>query len=200
MALQVIGAGLPRTATQSLRVALERLLGGRCYHMSVIPGHPFDLGDPWNLALTGGTPDWDGTLAGYSAAVDWPASLFWHQLGEANPGALIVLSERDSAETWLASLQATILPHARLALAPDWTQGRGLATLFEAFTGTPRWDDPDTLVAAYLRHNRAVRAAAPRERLLTWRPSDGWEPLCRALHLPVPRDRFPWTNRREDWS
>ena len=33
MALQVIGAGLGRTGTSSLKAALELLLGGRCYHM-----------------------------------------------------------------------------------------------------------------------------------------------------------------------
>ena len=44
MSLRVVGAGLPRTGTRSLKEALEHLLGGRCYHMSVIPGHPFDLG------------------------------------------------------------------------------------------------------------------------------------------------------------
>jgi Sulfotransferase domain len=48
MNLRVVGAGLPRTGTQSLRTALEYLLGGQCYHMSVIPGHPFDLGAGWD--------------------------------------------------------------------------------------------------------------------------------------------------------
>ena len=28
----VLGVGLPRTGTMSLRVALTRLLGGKCYH------------------------------------------------------------------------------------------------------------------------------------------------------------------------
>jgi len=31
--LAVIGAGLPRTGTNSLKLALEELLGGPCYHM-----------------------------------------------------------------------------------------------------------------------------------------------------------------------
>ena len=33
MSLRVVGAGLGRTGTTSLKVALERLLGGPCYHM-----------------------------------------------------------------------------------------------------------------------------------------------------------------------
>ena len=33
MGLQVVGAGLGRTGTMSLKLALEQLLDGRCYHM-----------------------------------------------------------------------------------------------------------------------------------------------------------------------
>jgi hypothetical protein len=57
MNLRVVGAGLPRTGTDSLRNALGQLLGGTCYHMREIPGHPFNLGDGWNCALAGETPD-----------------------------------------------------------------------------------------------------------------------------------------------
>src|SRR5262245_4855487 len=100
MTLRVIGAGLPRTGTASLSKALEHLLGGRCYHMSVIPGHPFDLGDGWDTALADGRPDWDLVFDGFIAAVDWPASAFWRELSEAFPDALVLLSTRDSAQTW----------------------------------------------------------------------------------------------------
>src|ERR671918_1069687 len=99
MSLRVVGAGLPRTGTASLVVALEYLLGGRSYHMRVIPGHPFDLGPGWNLALSGGKPDWDALLDGYIAAVDWPASMFWRELSGAYPDALVLLSVREDAET-----------------------------------------------------------------------------------------------------
>jgi hypothetical protein len=40
MALRVIGAGLARTGTTSLKLALERLLGGPCYHISDLFTHP----------------------------------------------------------------------------------------------------------------------------------------------------------------
>lgn len=119
MSLRVVGAGLPRTGTHSLQIAPEQLLGGRCYHMREIPGHPFDLGEGWNQAQTGDTPDWNQIFDGYVATVDWPASMFWRELSEANPEALVLLSVRDSAETWWQSVDATILPVARKALAPD---------------------------------------------------------------------------------
>lgn len=96
----MVGAGLPRTGTSSLKAALELLLGGRCYYMREIPHHPFDLGPRWQGASKGETPDWQQLMDGYVAAVDWPASMFWRELGETNPDALVVLSLRDSAEAW----------------------------------------------------------------------------------------------------
>lgn len=103
MSLRVVGAGLPRTGTQSLKLALERLVGGRCHHMSAIPGHPFDLGPGWKAALAGDDPDWVQLLEGFVAAVDWPASMFWRELTHANPDALVFLSTRDAAQTWLTA-------------------------------------------------------------------------------------------------
>jgi hypothetical protein len=200
MPLQVIGAGLPRTATYSLGIALEQLLGGPRHHMSAIPGHPFDLGDEWSLALAGGRPDWEQTFEGYVAAVDWPASAFWKELSDAYPEALILLSVRDSAKTWYESMSATVIPVTRLALAPDWSAGRHLLDLFERFAGTTAWDDETTLIAAYERHNDEVRRAIPSHRLLEWNANEGWEPICRALGKPIPNQPFPWVNRRENWG
>lgn len=200
MNLRVIGAGLPRTGTSSLGTALEQLLGGRWYHMSVIPGHPFDLGDGWNQALAGDAVDWDRLFDGYTAAGDWPASMFWRELSEAYPEAPVVLSVRDSAETWWHSANETILPFARMALSLNWNGGRGFLDLLERFTGTQHWNDPATLMAAYERHNAEVRQAIPPHRLLEWRAAEGWEPLCRALGMPVPDHPFPWTNRRSEWA
>ena len=200
MNLRVVGAGLPRTGTSSLKEALERLLGGRCYHMAEIPGHPFDLGAGWNRALAGDTPDWAQLFDGYIAAVDWPASMFWRELSATNPDALVLLSVRDTAEAWWHSADETILPFARMSLAPDWNEGRGFLALLERFTGTKRWDDPATMMAAYKRHNAEVRESVPRHRLLEWRAAEGWAPLCRALGVPVPDLPFPWINRRSDWT
>jgi len=199
MGLQVIGAGLPRTGTRSLEDAFKHLLNGRIYTMSAIPGHPFNLGDDWNGALTGKSPDWDRLFDGFIATVSFPGSLFWRELSEAYPDALVVLSVRDSADEWWHSFDETILRVARMALAPDWTDGRGFIDLLERFAGTAEWDDPATMKAAYERHNDAVRQNVPSNRLLEWRTTEGWEPICRVLGLPVPNVPFPWTNSRSEW-
>lgn len=200
MSLRVIGAGLPRTGTSSLRTALEQLLGAPCYHMSTIPGHPFKLGAEWDLALAGGAPDWGQMLDGYAAAVDWPASLFWRELSVANPDALVLLSVRDSALGWWESADATILPYARMGLAPDWHEGLGLVKVLERFARTAQWDDQATLMAAHDRHNAEVRASIPHARLLEWHAREGWEPICAALGLPIRDTPFPWLSKRDEWG
>jgi hypothetical protein len=164
------------------------------------PRHPFDLGDSWNRALAGNTPDWDQLFNGYIAAVDWPASMFWRELSEVNPEALVLLSTRDSAETWWQSIDKTILPYARMGLAPEWNEGRGILDLLERFTGNKVWDGASTMKAAYERHNAQVRQTIPRHRLLEWRATDGWTPICRALDVPEPDLPFPWVNRRSEWT
>ena len=49
MSLRMIGAGLGRTGTLSLKLALEELLGGPCYHMLAVRERPEDP-DVWGDA------------------------------------------------------------------------------------------------------------------------------------------------------
>ncbi|HEY6740678.1 MAG TPA: sulfotransferase, partial [Actinopolymorphaceae bacterium] len=165
-----------------------------------LPGHPFDLGPVWDRALDGDEVDWDSALDGYVGAIDWPASAFWREISDAYPDAIVVLSVRDSARTWWESMDATVLPVAREATAPSWSGGLDLIRLLERFTGTTQWDDRAVLMRAYDAHCAEVRAAVPADRLLDWRPSDGWAPLCRALGVPVPDEPFPFLNRRSEWG
>ena len=41
--LKVLGAGVGRTGTHSLKVALETLLGGACHHMVEVFAHPGEV-------------------------------------------------------------------------------------------------------------------------------------------------------------
>ncbi len=52
MAVRVVGAGLARTGTSSLKLALERLLDGRCYHMYELIERPQDTAS-WESAVAG---------------------------------------------------------------------------------------------------------------------------------------------------
>ena len=52
MALKVVGVGLGRTGTNSLKLALEQLLGGPCYHMFELIAHPQQV-PLWEQAVRG---------------------------------------------------------------------------------------------------------------------------------------------------
>jgi hypothetical protein len=69
VALQLIGAGLRRTGTLSLKRVLEELLGEPCYHMLEVRGRPDDP-DIWGDAYEGRLPDWRTFFAPYGATVD----------------------------------------------------------------------------------------------------------------------------------
>src|SRR4051812_50222125 len=72
-AMRIVGAGLGRTGTHSLKLALERLLGDPCYHMAEVFEH-LDHVPTWHAAIRGETVDWQPVLGGYAAIVDWPGA------------------------------------------------------------------------------------------------------------------------------
>jgi hypothetical protein len=198
--LAVIGAGLPRTGTNSLRLALQRLLGGECYHMFTVKDSPAEARN-WVDALNGDLSRARGRLAGCVAAVDWPASFFWRELLAASPDAAVLLSVRDSARTWWRSFDETVLDRKRNPQALPGDDGSFAKMRDELLARTfgPHWDDPRRAMAAYERHNAQVRAECPAQRLIEWAPQDGWAPLCAALRVPVPDQPFPNTNSTRDF-
>ena len=189
MSIRVIGAGVGRTGTASLKAALEMLLGGHCYHMYEVSARPDDI-RVWHQAALGKMPDWHAFLQDWTAAVDWPASAHWHELARAFPEALIVLSYRD-AESWWESASNTIFPVCIRAPDSPW---RRMTWDMLKYRFTDDIENRGAAIAAYEAHNAHVRAAAPKERLIEWQASDGWAPLCSALAAPVPDTDFPCTN------
>jgi hypothetical protein len=196
--LRVIGAGLGRTGTHSLKVALERLLGAPCYHMAEVFKRPQDL-PIWRAAANGERVDWRALFADYAAAVDWPPAAFWSQIAEAFPGAIIVHSIRD-ADAWWKSASSTIFAIYQRPPKPDDNPDFKpmLADLFGK-TFTPDFLQEAPAKAAFDRHNADVRKRAPANRLVEWRATDGWGPLCAALGVPVPAEPFPVTNTSEQF-
>ncbi len=195
MALRVVGAGLGRTGTNSLKVALERLLGRPCYHMMEVFKHPEHI-PIWHAAARGQLPDWQSLFADFGAAVDWPAAAFWPELTVAFPGALVLLSVREP-QSWWQSASETIFPTIQELAGTEW---HAMVTDLFAARFTAALDDRATAIATFERHNARVRSTVPPHRLLEWGTADGWGPLCAALGVPVPSEPFPRTNTREDWQ
>jgi hypothetical protein len=197
--LQAVGAGLGRTGTTSMKLALEQLLDGRCFDMSDVFGHP-EVAQQWIRATDEDLPDWHELFRDYRATVDWPAAAFWREISAEFPDAIVILSTRD-ADDWWMSASRTIFP----VIIRDQESGTPLSAdrqmildvLHSRFT--LNWDDADAAKAAYLRHNQEVRATIDPARLVEWRPGDGWDPLCRALSLPVPETPYPHVNTTDEF-
>ena len=189
--LKVVGAGVGRTGTHSLKVALEQLLGGTCHHMIEVFAHPEEIA-VWTAAIDGKDVDWGELMQPYTALVDWPGASFWPELSAANPDALVLLSVRDP-DQWYTSCMNTIFGGIRvMADGGDEWMSAMLRLFADRFSD--QIEDRDAMIAAFERHNDAVRKAIPADRLLEWRTADGWEPICDRLGVPVPSEPFPVTN------
>ncbi len=197
MALQVIGAGFGRTGTLSLKTALEQVGFAPCHHMFEVIGHP-EQAAGWLAAARGDAVDWDALLDGYAAQVDWPGCALWRELLDAFPEAKVVLSVRD-LDRWWDSFRSTIVraltererptegPYADVA-AMSWE------TVVVRSLGGADPTDRDAVIAAHRRHLDEVRATVPPGRLLEFRATDGWLPLCEHLGVPVPDEEYPNVN------
>jgi len=202
MALEVIGTGFGRTGTLSLKLALEQLGFGRCYHMMEVsqnPGHAA----LWSVAHDGVEIDWDALYAGYRATVDWPSTQFWRRLADHYPNAKVIHTERPSA-AWYKSASSTIFQTMTRGAPPDLPPAfheqlemARKVILHGVFDG--RLDDEAHAIAIYEAHNARVRREIPRERMLVFEPGEGWEPLCKFLGVATPATPYPKLNTTEDF-
>jgi hypothetical protein len=196
MTLKVVGAGVGRTGTNSLKLALEQLTGAPCHHMFELFKDPSQIA-VWTDAIEGRPVEWSTMPIGYDTLVDWSGASFWPELTEANPDALVLLSLREP-EDWYRSASNTIFQvfdNAPPEMQPWFKTVRAL--LAERFCSD--LDDPTAMMDAFVRHNDAVRRTIPAERLLEWTPSDGWEPICDRLGMDVPDEAFPKSNDTNQW-
>ena len=200
MALQVIGAGLGRNGTLTLKTALEQIGFGPCHHMLEVFMHP-EQGPFWLRAAMGETVDWEEVFANYRASADWPSCHFYKELSERYPGAKVILSERDP-KAWCESIKNTIFKMMTQMqidepARAEWFRFARMIVLEQTFDNNL---DEDNVIAAYLRHNASVKAAIAPERLLVFDPAEGWAPLCRFLGAPVPETPFPHVNSRAEFG
>jgi hypothetical protein len=194
--MYVIGAGLGRTGTLTLRTALDILGFGPCHHMQVVLENPSHHVPLWSAALDG-QPDWDAIYAGQKSAVDWPTASFYRELHAAYPEARFILTHRDPA-TWADSFEETIYTAmAGRDQAPREVQPwLDMCIRVIERAGLPLGLDKHELAARFVAHNEAVKAAIPASQLLQFEVRDGWGPLCEFLGVLEPAEAFPRTNDR----
>lgn len=200
MSLKVIGSGFGRTGTMSTKIALETLGFGPCHHMVEVMTSPAQPAH-WAALARGEAVDWTEVFAGYTAQVDNPGAVFWHELSIAFPDAKVLHTERPE-DDWWASYQHTInrfwQTRALLDLPPP------VAAVFDDMDkilgqGGNAGLDRERAIAAYRANNAKVRQVIPAERLLVFNPAQGWDPLCRFLGAEAPATAFPHSNARDEF-
>ncbi len=203
--MKLIGAGMGRTGTKSLQIALQELGFDPCYHMTEAFKHPAHM-RLWHAAAQGEPIDWDALLGGYEATVDFPGCSFYRELMAHYPDAKVLLSVRDP-ERWYESAYATIyemtkvIPRWLRLLVPPLRQLHEMADAviwgnLGAFEG--QMENRALATQKFIEWNERVQRDVPPEKLLVYSVKEGWEPLCDFLGVPVPDKPFPHVNDRAE--
>jgi hypothetical protein len=194
--LKVIGAGFGRTGTLSLKLAIEALGLGPCYHMVETRTHP-EHDAMWLALARGEARDWRPTLEDYASTVDWPITYFWKDLAAANPDAKIVLTLRDPED---ASARATIfarmLEFETLRAEPgavDPVRRRHMEMINtivveKTFGGSLV---KDHALAVFNAHNEDVRSSAPPDSCSSLSQAKAGRSSAPSCASPSPRPPIP---------
>jgi hypothetical protein len=155
MVIEVIGAGLGRTGTTSLKAALEELGFDPCYED--LFGHPEHV-QLWEAAARGQSVDWNELFGGYRVATDWPACLFYEELMHSYPDAKVILTLRDP-NRWYESTYNTLYLRQRIASSAVFRCLRWLGL---------RQFDANTFLSLVLRAGASVGLFRPGMGRAAW--------------------------------
>ncbi|KAK6064864.1 hypothetical protein SCUP234_12832 [Seiridium cupressi] len=209
--MRVLALGLPRTATDSLRVALDRIGYSYVYHGF---DHIADASDCvnwvhiWSLK-TSNQPikrsEFDLVLGHCEAVTDMPACIFAKELIEAYPEAKIVINYREDVEAWHQSVVNVWSTAEKQAgwIHPllVWFHAKmfwvNVNEMRMTYAGLFRGNYRTNAKAAYQDHYLMldeVTEGMGKDRVLRWKAQDGWRPLCEFLGRDVPDEEFPNRN------
>ena len=206
MTIKVIGAGFGRTGTASVRTALEKLGFDKCYHMYEIINNQ-SRAKTWHYASSGKYVNWDNVFDGYQAMVDWPSCTFYKELIEKYPEAIVILTIRDPDE-WYKSTYETIyslsktIPKWLTWFSPTARSMKGmLFSIIWDGTFHGKFEDKEYAKTVFKQHIDDVKRTVSQEKLLIYKVTEGWRPLCEFLKVKVPEgEPFPRINDLEDFQ
>ena len=198
--LLVINAGNGRTGTASFVKAMDKL-GIRCYHMKEGVFETFGHMDLWSKFLVDHTIGIDEVIdavanAGFNASADAPMNFFYKDQMERYPNAPVILSIRPERENagyaWQRSLRESVFrfPEVLESVPYRWMPGlkgfrRFVTVIHNMMAGIPNGTneelDTDMLIQFYDNWIEDVKRTVPSEKLLIFKATDGWEPLCKHI-------------------
>ncbi len=214
MSIKIIGAGLPRTGTNTLKESLERLGYTKTYHMKELLVHPENL-HYWTSLKETGTTKWEELYNGYQATVDFPAYPWYKEHMKQYPDAKVILTVRPF-EKWYTSVHSTIwqagpqtVPQ-KIAMLSKLLFNPRLRSVIKCVkfaksnifgvTMQGKFEDKAFALKMFNKHIEEVKAYVPAEKLLVYDVSEGWGPLCKFLGVPEPNQPIPHLNKKENFK
>ena len=202
--LRVIGVGLPRTGTSSLKAALDILGLTPCHHMLHLFGK-VDRIKAFIQAYDGEKIDFYELMKGYGSTVDAPTIHFYKEIQQAYPQAKLILTVRDSDEKWFQSYQNTIgsLLQSKFTYAAISV----IRPLRLHYTLAQKCDEKfirdygEMGPLVHRKHNQQIINENKNNNLLVFNVREGWGPLCKFLEVDIPQDiPFPDVNDGETFT
>ena len=221
--LQLICPGFPRSATESLQVALLQLGYDHTYHgWDVLLEEPhrlpawarlgqrkFDGEEDGDCTIT--AEEFDALIGHSQAVIDTAASVFAAELITAYPDAKVILNTRSDLDAWNDSCVKNVgeinenwsIWFSSFFTSYGYWSWKAYERylhpgLFRAPCSGSRGEVQKAIKKngkwIYREHCAMIRGMVPKERLLEWSVEDGWQPLCEFLGKPVPDEPFPRTN------
>ncbi len=213
MSIKIIGAGMPRTGTNTLKQSLEQLGYKHVYHMKELLVNPDKL-HYWKTLDETGDTDWDALYEGYDGTVDFPGYPWYKEHMKRYPDAKVILTVRDF-EAWYKSVDSTVFR------AGPQTPGEKIKMLgkllfnprirkvvkcikwfkkcFFAERLHGKFEDKEFAQKFWEDHLAEVKATVPADKLLIYDVRDGWGPLCTFLGVPEPAEPLPHLNKKENF-
>ncbi|MEO5999420.1 MAG: sulfotransferase family protein [Chitinophagaceae bacterium] len=214
MSIKIIGAGLPRTGTNTLKVSLEKLGYMKTYHMKELMVNPETL-HYWKTLNETGQTNWDELYNGFQATVDFPAYPWYKEHMKRYPDAKVILTIRPF-ENWYTSIHSTIwkagpqnilekiikffkiLFNPKVRMVSNCIKFSKGIIFQKHFQG--KFKDKVFAEKVFNQHIADVKAFVPAEKLLIYDVSEGWGPLCKFLGVPEPNEPLPHLNKKENFK
>lgn len=197
---------MPKTGTKTMAEAL-RILGFKVYDFEE---QYFYHSEDWLKFLkTGDTTLLQDMYKDVDAITDSPGSFFWEELMGMFPDAKVIHMERKTEEEWVKSLTRQVSNHGkyhwRYWFSSNFRKLKNHLILCGTVTTTGsiqpkypwqmRGKYPAMYGIRYRQTNARVREVVPHQRLFICTHSDGWEPLCKFLDVPIPNVPYPHRNK-----
>jgi len=214
MSLKIIGAGLPRTGTNTLKQSLEQLGYKHVYHMKELLVKPEKL-HYWKTLDETGDTDWDALYKGYDGTVDFPGYPWYKEHMKRYPDAKVILTVRDF-EGWYKSVDSTVFragpqtPGEKIKMLTKLlfnSRARNVVKVIKWFKKVffaerlqGKFGDKEFAKKFWEDHLATVKATVPEDKLLVYDVRDGWGPLCKFLGVEEPAEPLPHLNKKENFK